>query len=100
MEQEIKLTLKRVDAEVLVKSLEHRKQRLCDIRREICPPEHVEPYEQEECAYFEQEDQVVERVLEALRVGLETKSRRLDEDSVNHPAHNRSYRREASPAHG
>jgi hypothetical protein len=32
----------------------------------------VEPYEQEECAYFEQEDQVVERVLEALRVGLET----------------------------
>jgi hypothetical protein len=72
MEQEIKLTLKRVDAEVLVKSLEHRKQRLCDIRREICPPEHVEPYEQEECAYFEQEDQVVERVLEALRIGLET----------------------------
>ncbi|HXY59742.1 MAG TPA: hypothetical protein VEH76_14315 [Methylocystis sp.] len=67
----VKLTLDRADAEVLLRSLERRKERLCDIRQEICPPETAEPYDQEQCAYFEQEDAVVGRVLEALRFALE-----------------------------
>jgi hypothetical protein len=72
MEHQITLTLKRADAEIFFKSLQHRKERLCDIKREICSPESAEPYETEECVYFEQEEEVVGRVLEALRVGLDT----------------------------
>jgi len=72
MEQKIALTLRRVDAEELIKCLQHRQERLCDIKREICPAETADPYEHEQCGYFEREDEVVERVLEALRVGLET----------------------------
>jgi hypothetical protein len=67
----VTMTLDRADAEILARSLHHRKERLCDIRQEICLPENAEPYEQEECAYFEQEDEVVGRILEALRVALE-----------------------------
>ena len=72
MEQKIALTLRRVDAEELIKCLQHRPERLCDIKREICPAETTDPYEHEQCGYFEREDEVVGRVLEALRVGLET----------------------------
>jgi len=70
MAQEITLTLKRVDAEALVKSLQHRKQKLCDIRRELCKPEPSDELEREELAYFEEEDAVVERVMLALRAVL------------------------------
>jgi hypothetical protein len=70
MEQKITLTLARADAEGLVKSLRHRKQRLCDIKQEICEPE--DDFEREELGYFEQEDEVVERVLTALHVALES----------------------------
>ena len=70
MEQKITLTLARSDAEGLVKSLRRRKQRLCDIKQEICEPE--DDFEREELGYFEQEDEVVERVLTALHVALES----------------------------
>ena len=72
MEQKITLTLKRVDAEALIECLQHRQERLCDIKREIWSAETADPYEHEQCGYFEREDEVVGRVLEALRVGLET----------------------------
>ena len=72
MEQKITVTLKRVDAEELIKCLQQRQEGLCDIKREICPAETADPYEHEQCGYFEREDEVVGRVLEALRVGLET----------------------------
>ena len=72
MDQAVKLMLDRVDAEILVKSLQRRKERLCDIRQEICSPVDADPYDQEECAFFSKEDEVVERVLAALRVALET----------------------------
>ena len=49
MEQKITLTLKRVDAEALIKCLQHRQERLCDIKREICPAETAEPFEHEQC---------------------------------------------------
>jgi hypothetical protein len=71
MKSAVTMTLDRADAEILERSLQRRKERLCDIRQEICPPENEEPYEQEECAYFEQEDEVVGRILEALRVALQ-----------------------------
>ena len=70
MAQEITFTLKRVDAEALVKSLQHRKQKLCDIRRELCKSEPSDELEREELAYFEEEDAVVERVMLALRAVL------------------------------
>jgi hypothetical protein len=70
MEQKITLTLARADAEGLVKSLRRRKQRLCDIKQEICEPE--DDFELEELGYFEQEDEVVERILTALHVALES----------------------------
>ena len=72
MDQAVKLMLERVDAEILVKSLQRRKERLCDIRQEICSAEEADPYDQEQCAFFSKEDEVVERVLAALRVALET----------------------------
>ena len=72
MDQAVKLMLERVDAEILVKSLQRRKERLCDIRQEICSPEDADPYDQEQCTFFSKEDEVVERVLAALRVALET----------------------------
>lgn len=72
MTRAVTMTLDRADAEILARSLQHRKERLCDIRQEICSPENEEPYEQEECTYFEQEDEVVGRILEALRVALQT----------------------------
>ena len=72
MDQAVKLMLDRVDAEILMKSLQRRKERLCDIRQEICPPEDADPYDQEQCSFFSKEDDVVERVLAALRVALET----------------------------
>jgi len=72
MDQAVKLMLERVDAEILVKSLQRRKERLCDIRQEICSPEDTDPYDQEQCTFFSKEDEVVERVLAALRVALET----------------------------
>jgi hypothetical protein len=57
-----------------VKSLLRRKDRLCDIKKEIGSPEEADPYEQEQCAFFSREDEAVERVLAALRVALETKT--------------------------
>jgi len=71
MARAVALTLDRTDAEVLERSLLHREERLCDIKREICPPENVDPYEQEQCAYFTQEDEVIGRILNALRRALE-----------------------------
>jgi hypothetical protein len=70
MKSAVTMTLDRADAEILERSLHRRKERLCDIKQEICSPENEEPYEQEECAYFEREDEVVGRILEALRVAL------------------------------
>jgi hypothetical protein len=43
MEPASNLSLERADAELLLASLEHRKERLCDIRQEICPPDDPEP---------------------------------------------------------
>jgi hypothetical protein len=68
MEHKITLALAHADVEGLVKSLQRRKQRLCDIKQEICEPE--DDFEREELGYFEQEDEVVERVLTALYVAL------------------------------
>jgi len=36
MEKKITFTLKRVDADALVKCLQRRHERLCDIKQEIC----------------------------------------------------------------
>ena len=49
MEQKMTVTLKRVDAEALIKCLQHRQERLCDIKREICPAETADPFEHEQC---------------------------------------------------
>ena len=68
MEQQVTLTLDRADAEILVKSLEHRKERLCDIKQELCEPD---PFEQELADYCEQEEAVIGRVMTALRALLE-----------------------------
>jgi hypothetical protein len=67
MEQDITLTLTLGDAEMLVQTLMRRRQRLCDIRQEICEPDE---FEQEEAAFFEQEEEVVGRILAALRSAL------------------------------
>lgn len=72
MEQTIVLTLARSDAEALVNSLRRRGERLCDIRKELCGPEPGEEFDREELAYFEQEHEVVERVLTALHAVLKT----------------------------
>lgn len=71
MDQAVKLMLDRGDAEILLRSLQRRKERLCDIRQEICPPENADPYDQEQCAYFSKEDDVVGRIVEALSAALE-----------------------------
>lgn len=72
MEQTVVLAIARSDAETLVESLRRRGERLCDIRREICEPE---PFEQEEMAYFERENEVVDRVVAALQAALTTSPR-------------------------
>lgn len=74
MEQTVVLTLARSDAEALVDSLRRRWERLCDIRKEICEPDPSEDFEREELAFFEQENEVVERVLTALRAVLKASS--------------------------
>jgi hypothetical protein len=71
MERTITLTLDGDDAEILVNSLAHRKQRLCDMRRELCGPDPEDELEREELAYCERENEVVERVLTRLRAILE-----------------------------
>lgn len=72
MEQTIVLTLARGDAEALVDSLRRRSERLCDIKKELCEPEPGEEFDREESAYFEKENEVVERVLTALHAVLKT----------------------------
>jgi hypothetical protein len=72
MEQKITLTLNRADAEMLVRSLQHRKERLCDIRKELCDPEPSDELERAESAYFGDEGVVVERVIKMLCADLET----------------------------
>lgn len=72
MEQTIVLTLARSDAEALVHSLQRRGETLCDIKKELCEPDPSEEFDREELAYFEQENQVVERVLSALYAVLKT----------------------------
>lgn len=67
MEEKITLTLDRAEAEILIKSLQRREERLCEIRRELCEPKMLEEYEREELAYFERENRLVERILSALR---------------------------------
>lgn len=69
MEQKITLTLNRADAEMLVTCLRRRGERLCHIRQELCEPDE---FEREELAFFEQESEVVERVLRQLDSALET----------------------------
>ncbi|PWB83964.1 MAG: hypothetical protein C3F11_03855 [Methylocystaceae bacterium] len=73
MEQTVVLTLARSDAEALVDSLQRRAERLCDIRKEICEPDLCENFEREELAFFEKENELVERVLTALRAVLKTR---------------------------
>jgi hypothetical protein len=68
MEENITLTLNRVDAEMLVKSLQRRNERLCDIRKELCEPDE---FEQELAAYFEQENKVIERIISDLHSALD-----------------------------
>jgi hypothetical protein len=68
MEENITLTLNRVDAEMLVKSLRRRNERLCDIRKELCEPDE---FEQELAAYFEQENKVIERIISDLHSALD-----------------------------
>jgi hypothetical protein len=70
MEQTIVLTLARSDAEALVGSLRRRSERLCDIRRELCEQGEADELERQERAYFEEENDVVERVLAALNAVL------------------------------
>ncbi len=67
MEQSITLTLARVDAEMLVRSLQRRNERLCDIRQELCEPDE---FEQELSAYIEQENELVERIIATLHSAL------------------------------
>jgi hypothetical protein len=69
MEQKITLTLARADAETLLSSLRRRKERLCDIKQELCEPDE---FEQEVAAYFEREDKVVERIITVLDSTLST----------------------------
>ncbi|WP_457795942.1 hypothetical protein [Methylocystis sp. S23] len=71
MEQQITLALSRTDAEILLRSLKRRSERLCDIRQELCGPEPSDELEREEAAFFEEENAVVERAIEALRNVLE-----------------------------
>jgi hypothetical protein len=71
MEQEITLKLNQTDAEILLRSLRHRSERLCDIRRQLCEPEPCDELEREEAAFFEEENAVVERAIMALRKILE-----------------------------
>jgi hypothetical protein len=70
MEKEITLKLDRADAEILLRSLRHRSERLCDIRRELCEPEPCDELEREEATFFEEENAVVERAISALRAVL------------------------------
>lgn len=72
MEQTVVLTLARSDAEALVSSLRRRGETLSDIKKELCEGEDPsEEFDREELAFFEQENQAVERVLMALRAVLE-----------------------------
>jgi hypothetical protein len=70
MEQEITLKLSQADAEILLRSLRHRSERLCDIRRELCEPEPCDELEREEAAFFEEENAVVERAISVLGAAL------------------------------
>ena len=67
MEQEITLTLARFDAEALIKSLRRRTERLCDIKQELCEPDE---FERELAAYFEEENEVIERIITVLDSAL------------------------------
>jgi hypothetical protein len=67
MEQKITLSLARVDAEMLIKSLRRRTERLCDIKQELCEPDE---FEQEVAAYLEQENEVIERIIGVLDKAL------------------------------
>jgi hypothetical protein len=72
MEQDVTFTLKRADAEILLRSLRRRSERLCDIRQEICDPEPCDELEREEAAFFEEENAVVERAIVELSKILES----------------------------
>lgn len=67
MEQKITLSLARVDAEMLMKSLRRRTERLCDIKQELCEPDE---FEREVAAYLEQENEVIERIIGVLDSAL------------------------------
>jgi hypothetical protein len=71
MEGKITLALDRADAELLIKSLQCRKERLCDIRQELCDQDPADELEREELVYFEQQEAAVQRIITELRATLE-----------------------------
>jgi|APFre7841882630_1041343.scaffolds.fasta_scaffold355656_1 hypothetical protein len=71
MEGKITLALDRADAELLIKSLQCRKERLCDIRQELCDQGPADEFEREELVYFEQQEAAVQRIIAELRATLE-----------------------------
>ena len=71
MEGKITLALDRADVELLIKSLQCRKERLCDIRQELCDPDPADELEREELAYFEQQEAALQRIIAELRATLE-----------------------------
>lgn len=71
MEGKITLALDRADVELLIKSLQCRKERLCDIRQELCAPEPADELEREELAFFEQQEAAVQRIVTELRATME-----------------------------
>jgi len=72
MEGRITFALDRADADLLIKSLQCRKERLCDIRRELCDQGPTDEFEREEFAFFEREEAAVQRIITELRATLET----------------------------
>jgi hypothetical protein len=67
---QVTLTIDRADAEMVLRSLEHRHERLCDIRRQLCEPDPQDELEREEAAFFQEEDAAVARAISALRTLL------------------------------
>ncbi|BDV33706.1 hypothetical protein [Methylocystis iwaonis] len=72
MTGEITLTLSREHAEILLRTLLNRNERLCDIRQQLCEPESSDELGREEGAFFEEENAVVQRVISTLCSALET----------------------------
>ena len=52
------------------RSLQCRKERLCDIRQELCDQDPADELEREELVYFEQQEAAVQRIITELRVTL------------------------------